>query len=75
MPTVAEDEKSDIYRGAAWHDLVAGGAGRFAWLEANWPDGYNIWIDEIRWARLTNIETFRPSLNPVSQFQSPRVNR
>mgnify|MGYP001821927936 FL=1 len=36
-------------------------------LQDGWPDGYNIWVDEIRWAKLSNIETFRPSLNPVSQ--------
>lgn len=36
-------------------------------LEAGFPDGYDIWIDEIRWAKLSNIETFRPSMDPVSQ--------
>jgi hypothetical protein len=45
-------------------------AGMFTFAESpdpNFPDGHHIWIDEIRWAKLSNIETFRPSMDPVSQ--------
>ncbi len=36
--------------------------------EAAYPEGYNIWIDEIRYARLDNIVVFRPSLTSSSQL-------
>jgi hypothetical protein len=36
-------------------------------LEAPYPGGYNIWVDEIRFANLSNIEVFRPSLTPATK--------
>lgn len=32
-----------------------------------YPDGYNIWIDEITFAKLSNIEVFRASMRSVNQ--------
>jgi hypothetical protein len=39
------------------------------------PDGYNFWVDEIRYAKLSNIVVSRPSLTPAtkSYFVGSRV--
>lgn len=36
-------------------------------LEPAYPNGYNIWVDEIRYAQLSNIELFRANLPSSSQ--------
>ena len=38
------------------------------------PLGYNVWVDEIRFARLTNIEVVRLALNPVTQYSFVGTN-
>jgi hypothetical protein len=56
-------------------------AGLFTFAEgqdeviASHPDGYDIWIDEIRFAKLSNIEHLRSNLRVVSQsiFLGSRV--
>ncbi|MFO7609429.1 MAG: hypothetical protein R6X35_09580 [Candidatus Krumholzibacteriia bacterium] len=36
-------------------------------LQPEFPNGYNIWFDEIRFARLGNVEPFRPIMDSVSR--------
>ncbi len=36
-------------------------------LQPEYRDGYNIWFDEIRFARLENVEPFRPTMDSVSR--------